>query len=154
MTHRFRADDPLLGIPAPAAASMRAWRTWITRWGLLAVELFMGISAIGGGAGLLINGLGMPHSALDHSPFDQFTIPAMILIMVGVGLVLAAWLVWNRHGLAPLASLAAGVALLGWIMGEAVMVRDGRPLQATVFLFALAIIALAGLLAHRLGARG
>jgi hypothetical protein len=116
---------------------------------MLAAELLMGISAIGGGVGLLINGLGMPHSALDHSPFDQFTIPAIILAAVGAGLITAAWLVWRRHALAPLGSLAAGVTLLGWIVVEAVMVRDGRPLQVTVFLFALVITALAGLLARQ-----
>jgi hypothetical protein len=131
---------------------MRAGRTELLRWGLLAAEFAMGISAIGGGIGLLINGLGMPHSALDHSPFDQFTIPAIILAAVGAGLVGAAWMVWRRHALDLLASLAAGVTLLGWIVVEAIMVRDGRPLQVTVFLFALLIIALAGLLTrHQLG---
>jgi hypothetical protein len=106
----------------------------------------MGLSAVGGGIGLMGDWIGMPHAALDGTPFSSFTIPALILIVIVGGSQLgAAWLVWARHRLAPLASLAAGAILLGWIAVEAVMVdsEGGRPLQIVVFAFAALIIGLA-----------
>lgn len=141
MLHRFRPIAPFFHHPTPVARQSRA-RLAIFHWSLLAAELFMGISAIVGGIGLMINRLGMPQSALDHTPFEQFTIPGIILMTVGGVLVAAGWMVWIRHSFALLASFAAGVVLLGWIVVESVMVRDGRPLQGTVLLFALLIISL------------
>jgi len=125
----------------------------VLRWALLADEVVVGLSAVGGGIGLIAtNGLGMPHSVLAHSPFDRFTIPGLLLTGVGAGLLTAAWTVWRRRLLAPLVSLAAGCVLLGWIAIEAIMVRSGRELQVTVFAFAVLTIVLAWLLHRRNGA--
>lgn len=121
----------------------------LLRSALLADEVIMGLNAVGGGIGLMINGLGMPHSVLTHSPFDSFTFPGLLLTGVGVSLLTAARMVWKRRPLAPLASLAAGAVFLGWIVIETVMVRSGRELQIVIFLFALLTITLAWLMRQR-----
>lgn len=118
----------------------------ILRWALIADEVLLGLSAVGGGIGLIVtDGLGIPRSELAHSPFDRFTIPGLLLTGVGGGLLAAAWTVWRRRRLAPLASLAAGGVLLGWIVIEAMMVRSGRELQVAIFGASVLTIVLAGL---------
>jgi hypothetical protein len=102
---------------------------------LLAVELFVGLLAVPGGVMLIVNGLGMSRAVLAHSPFDSFLIPGLLLsVVVGGSLLGAAWSVWRRHLLAPMASLGAGFVLLGWIVVEAAMVHVGRELQAVVLI--------------------
>jgi hypothetical protein len=113
---------------------------------LVTAELVAGVSAIGGGIGLLLDRIGMTPEALEHTPFSSFTIPALVLIgVVGSSQLGAAWLVWQRHRLAAPASLAAGGILLGWIVVEAAMVRvpGSRPLQIVVFALAVMILSFA-----------
>jgi len=117
---------------------------------LLMVELFAGVTALAGGIGLVINGLGIPRDQLESTPFDTFLMPGLILsLVVGGSLLIAARMIWKRSPLAPLASLTAGCILLGWILVEAVMIDDGRVLQAVVFALALLTISLAWLLRRR-----
>jgi hypothetical protein len=93
---------------------------------------------------LVVDDLGMPDSNLDHSPFDSFLIPGLILaLLVGGSYLLAARLIWFGHRLAPYASIAAGMILLGWISIEALMIRDGRMLQAVVAGYAVVSILVA-----------
>lgn len=111
---------------------------------LLGVQLAVGTSAVVSGFLLTINGLGMPQSALRHSPFDGFLVPGLVLAcVVGGSLLASAAAIWLRHPKAPTMSVGAGITLLGWIATESIMVRDGRGLQAEIFLLALLTIALA-----------
>jgi hypothetical protein len=117
---------------------------------LLSLELLMGFVALACGGLLIIDGLGMPASVLADSPFDSFVIPGLLLGgIVGGSLLLAARLVWFGHHLGPSVSIIAGCILLGWILGEAVMVRDGRPLQAAIAMYALTLIVLGWRFARR-----
>ncbi len=129
----------------------RHWRLRHGRSGpLITLELIMGIVALGCGGLLIIDGLGMPQSTLDRSPFDSFLVPGLVLGgVVGGSMLLAARQIWFRHRLAPLASLVAGIILLGWIVTEAVMVHAGRPLQLGVLTYALIIIWLSWPTHHR-----
>lgn len=53
----------------------------------------MGLSALGGGIGLMADRIGMPHEALVGTPFRSLMIPALILILVVGGSKFgAAWL--------------------------------------------------------------
>jgi hypothetical protein len=54
---------------------------------LITLLLFLGLSALGGGAMLIISPSGkligdLPLSFLDHSPFNDFLIPGLILFLV------------------------------------------------------------------------
>jgi hypothetical protein len=125
-------------------SSSRAWRPGRRPIALLAVQVVVGISAVGGGIGLIVHGLGIPRAELAGTPFDTFLIPGFILaFVVGGSLLAAAWSVWMRRPGAPLASLAAGGILLGWIVIETAMIESGRDLQATVLVLALLEIGLA-----------
>ena len=111
---------------------------------LFVLTLVVGLLAVPCGIVLIINGLGMPRSILAATPFDSFLIPGLVLtVVVGGTLLGAAWLIRVRHPRAWLASLAAGVILLGWIVIESVMIADGRGLQVFILVTALLIIGLA-----------
>ena len=116
---------------------------------LMTLQLLMGFTALFCGGLLMFNGLGMPRSVLDDSPFDTFLIPGITLaLVVGGSLLLSARLIWHRHALARPASVLAGWILLGWIVIEALMVPAGRPLQVAIFLYAFVLINLAWSLAR------
>jgi hypothetical protein len=88
------------------------------------------------------DGLGMSRTDLEHSPFDSFLIPGLLLtIVVGGSQLAAAQLLRARSSVSELPAIGAGAALLGWILVEAVMVRNGRGLQAFIFAYAVAEIA-------------
>ncbi len=117
---------------------------------LFGAELFMGFVALTCGGLLVFNGLGIPLSTLDRSPFGSFPVPGLLLGgVVGGSLLLAARMIWFRHPMAPLMSLLAGSILLGWILVEAVMIHEGRALQLAVAIDAVVVIRLASDLLRR-----
>jgi hypothetical protein len=104
----------------------------------------MGFVALTCGGLLVFNGLGIPLSTLDRSPFGSFLVPGLLLGgVVGGSLLLAARMIWFRHPMAPIMSLLAGSILLGWILVEAVMIHEGRALQLAVAIDAVVVIRLA-----------
>jgi len=110
----------------------------------------MGFLALTCGGLLVFNGLGMPQSTLDRSPFGSFMVPGLVLAgVVGGSLLLAASMIWFRYPLAPIVSLIAGCILLGWILAEAVLIQDGRALQIAVAIYAVVVIKLAWRLLRR-----
>jgi hypothetical protein len=113
------------------------------RISLLALTALCALNAFAGGIGLVANGLGVPEAELEDTPFSSFVIPGILLAaVVGGTMALACALVWRRHRLASWATVFAGATMLVWIAIEAVMIEDGRPLQVTVAVLALATIAL------------
>jgi len=124
------------------------------RWTTLAVTLFAGMNAVGGGAGLLVNGLGMPKAQLADTPFDGFLVPGVLLgVVVGGSMLVAAIATWRRSRRAGAMTIGAGAIMLGWIAVEATMIHDGRPLQVAVALLALLTLGL-GWLQRRLDRLG
>ncbi len=100
---------------------------------LILVLVVVGINAVIGGVGLMINGLGMNPSQLDGSPFDSFPIPGLLLaIVVGGATLGAAWAEWARNRHAPMVSLAAGFIVVGWILGQLAMLGYVSPLQPVI----------------------
>lgn len=111
-----------------------------------ALEVFLSFGALGGGAALVLGSRGeiipLPLSALKGSPFETYFVPGLILFVVlGLGPLLAAVLVWLRHPLAPLAAIATGVALLIWLAVEIAVVgyTNNPPLQPFYLLIGAAI---------------
>ena len=91
-------------------ATPRRW--WVA---LLVVGWFNLVSAVGGGVGLILgNGMGMPLSWLDGTPFDSFVIPGLVLLLVVGGTQALAVLLQHRH--LPWYTAAAGVAGFGMII--------------------------------------
>ncbi len=89
-------------------------------WSLVVVSLFNGLSAVGGGVGMVVaDGLSMPKSLLADSPFSTFTVPGLILVLVVGGTQAAAVaLLLARRPSALLWSAVAGFGMLIWIISE------------------------------------
>ena len=84
---------------------------------LLALLLFVGVGAVYGGIGLMVNGLGMPSDWLDRMPVDTWTWPGLALLLsVAVPQFAAAWLGDAANYRAGLVGLVVGAALVLWIL--------------------------------------
>jgi hypothetical protein len=117
---------------------------------LLVLTAVQAVGAIGGGIGLVqdpVDNIGMPLSVLEGSPFKDFLIPGIILLVV-VGLF--ALFVWagllRRWKPAWWLSLASGGGLVIWIIAEVVLLGylpgAGIGLQIAFGLIGAAIVVL------------
>jgi hypothetical protein len=113
---------------------------------VIALELALGMGALGGGSVLVIAPRGeiipLPLSALAGSPFESYLGPGLILFTVlGIGPLVAATLAWRRHPIAPFAAFAVGMALLIWIGVEIAIIgySNEPPLQAIYLVMGIAI---------------
>ncbi len=116
---------------------------------LISVTTFAAVSAIGGGIGVAAaNGMGIPLAYLETTPFANYVVPGLILgIVVGGSALLASILVVRRHPWEYVVSLGAGAIMLGWIIGEVVLIRQVSWLQFVYGLNGLLMVGLAGWLA-------
>jgi hypothetical protein len=104
---------------------------------LIALLILQGISAVGGGAVLVAapdgSMLGMPLSALDGTPFPNFLIPGLILLVVlGITPLVIAYGLVRRFRWAWPAALLFGPALMVWIIVQILLIgySNEPPLQA------------------------
>jgi len=112
----------------------------------IALELLLGVGAVGGGIALMAgpNGeiLPLPVSALAGSPFANYFAPGAILFTcLGIGPIGAAVMAWRRHPLSPLLAFMVGAALLIWLIVEIAIVgySNDPPLQALYLGLGIAI---------------
>jgi len=100
-------------------------------------EAFIALSAIGGGiimlagtyqGGVLIEAGGrgqFPLEWLQNTPFSDYTIPALVLVIgVGGSSLIAAVTVFTGREVGVLASLVAGLIMAGYIVVEVVMLKQ------------------------------
>lgn len=110
---------------------------------LLALTSFSALTAIGGGVGVLVTGLGIPKSQLEGTPFDSFLVPGLLLaIAVGGSLATAAVSLLQRVRWQGRMAMSSGGVMLAWIVVESLMIHDGRPLQIAVAFTSLLILLL------------
>lgn len=88
---------------------------------LVGVEIFVGLGALYGGGGLVADptggALGMPLTLLAGSPFADFLVPGVTLLLVnGVGSLVAAALALARWRSAGALGVALGAFLVAWIL--------------------------------------
>ena len=117
----------------------------------IALEVFLAIGALGGGAALLLGPRGeilpLPVSALAGSPFANYFVPGVILFaIIGLGPLGAALLAWRRHPVAPLLALAVGAALLVWLVVEIAIVgyASNPPLQPLYLALGVVMVLVGG----------
>jgi hypothetical protein len=80
---------------------------------LLDLNLFLGVTAVGGGVALLAGWISVPLSSLAGSPFSDYTVPAVLLtVVIGGSALLAARLVHLGTGAGLPASAIAGGAII------------------------------------------
>ena len=114
------------------------------------LEIFLGIGALFGG-GLLILApdgrlLGMPTTLLSGTPFRSFLVPGLCLfVFVGIAPLVAAAMTLGGQAIAPLAAVAVGLTLVGWIAAEMVALAGLGSLAWAFYLVLGTSIAVVGL---------
>lgn len=113
---------------------------WFTT---IVVTVFSALSAVGGGIAVLAtNGIGMPTSMLDGSPFDSFLWPGVILLVViGGTQVVAAVQLLRRHPSALAWTAVAGFAMIIWITVETAIIGGFSVLQGIYLATGIAQVA-------------
>ncbi len=99
----------------------------VTAWVLLVLLLIQGLGGLAGGLSLTIapdgSILQMSTSLLDGSPFPDFLVPGLILMLVlGVLPLVAAVGLWLRRNWAWYAAFVVGCGLMIWILVEIVII--------------------------------
>ncbi len=142
-----------------AAIAVLVWRTTlkhkVIRIALFVIEAFIGLSAIQGGIALLRGAFDqwVPVAWLAGTPFSDYTIPGLVLvIVVGGSALLAAATVFIHREWAVLVSVLAGLLMVGYLVVEVVSLdsKVGNVLpsvlvpQLLYFVLGLAVFGLAG----------
>lgn len=120
---------------------------------MFAVDLVAALSAIAGGAAVTAGWIPFPAEWLDGSPFTDYTVPGLVLcLVVGGSAAVAAIATLRGARVAPAASAIAGAVMMGWIVGEVVILgpKAYTWLQPASFAVGLAMAILA-MLSRRSG---
>ena len=119
---------------------------------LVVLEVFVALGAIAGSIGLLTGAIPASLEGLQGSPFVDYTIPALaLMVIVGGSMLLAAVTILYGREIGVLASALAGLIMMGFEVVEAAVIdRTGGSeilfalsLQAFYFALGLTIFALA-----------
>ena len=106
-----------------------------TRRTLVGLHLFNALSAVGGGIALIAGGLGVPTTLLRHTPFDSFVVPGIFLAaVIGGSATIAATALLAHWRRALATSAASGAIMVGWILGETLLVEGFSWLQGLYLL--------------------
>jgi hypothetical protein len=95
------------------------------RIALASIETFIGLGAVGGGIAILLGAFDrwFPVVWLQGTPFSDYTVPGLVLlIVVGGGMLLAAATQLVQRAWAVLLSLAMGFVMMGWIACEVAII--------------------------------
>ena len=102
---------------------------------LVGLHLFNALSAVGGGIALSAGGLGVPTELLRHTPFDSFVVPGIFLaVVIGGSATIGATALLAHWTRALVISAAAGAIMVGWILGETLLVEGFSWLQGLYLL--------------------
>ena len=118
----------------------------VARIALVALEILMGVAAVGGGLDLVLtNGqlMGMPVELLRGSPFGSYFIPGLVLLVVGIINLASAAAVSLRHRWGSPASMVVGIMWIGWFVVQVAVVGFMNWQQPVYFAVGLLIIMLA-----------
>lgn len=99
--------------------------TALARGLLVGVEMFVAVGAVYGGVGLIANNsIGMLPEWLEGTPFRSWTLPGIfLLLVVAVPMITAAVAELRRLSWAYVASVAAGAAMVGWIIAQLLIIQ-------------------------------
>ena len=119
------------------------------RIAVMFVDLFAAASAIAGAIGLVVGYMKIPLSVLHGTPFADFTIPALLLGVVvgGSALVATGIVLFGPRRFEALAAGVAGCVMVGWMIGEFILIGIGVWVQVAYLVVGIVMIGLAGLLA-------
>jgi hypothetical protein len=111
---------------------------------LIAVELILALNALGGAVYAFGGAEGARREWLDGTPFNDYVIPGLILlVVVGGSLAAAAVALLRRAPVAWELSAAAGAVVLAWIVVEALMIGLVSWMQPATLAVGMLIVGLA-----------
>ena len=115
----------------------------------IVLEILLGIGALFGGGQFILapdgHLIGVPLKMLAGTPFHSFLVPGLVLFtFLGVGPIAAAATTARRLAFAPLAALAVGLTLMGWITVEMVIFAGLTSLLWAFYLVLGTVIAAVG----------
>jgi len=117
---------------------------------LFALHIFVGLGALYGGLAGIINPqnpLGIPVEVLKYSPFNNFLIPAIILLVViGLGNIFSAYMFRFKSRYQGYISAIFGCALVIWIVVQCIMMQAVAFLHVLYFIIGFIQVALSTLL--------
>ena len=115
------------------------------RWALVAVEVFVALGAWYGGVALMAgNALNIPDYWLSGTAFESWVTPGLLLIfIIALPMTVAAIAEVRRFRWAPVVSLLAGLALVGWIGAQWLLMQRFFVLQPVMLAAGLVVLALA-----------
>jgi hypothetical protein len=118
------------------------------RLALVIVDAFAAASALGSGL-MVITGwpYQFPATWLEGTPFPDYFVPGLILgLVVGGSALLATFAALRNANAGAFASVAAGLIMMGWIVGEMLLLHTGGFTWLWPLYFAVgAVMALLGL---------
>jgi hypothetical protein len=135
-------------LTAPARQDQQGSRA--LRLVLVSLLGFVGFGAVYGGIQMLVDPyepMGMTRSLISRTPFETFTVPGvLLLVLVGMTPLVLAVATLRRATPHPLWAVAFGLGLVAWIVTQWVLVDAPLWLQPVIFAVGLAIVAVAGAL--------
>ena len=123
--------------------------------GLGALQVFIGIGGVAGGFGLVTEpsgaNLGFQVDLLGKSPFSNYLIPGLVLLLInGIGSLAGGVLSFLRYRYASPCAIALGAFLMIWIVAQVWWI--GLTIWLQPLFFGLGVIELVlGLLLWRIG---
>ncbi len=117
--------------------------------------VFGALATISGGIGLLTGAIATPREWLVGSPFSDYTLPGLsLLVIVGGSMTLASATILTRHEIGVLAAAFAGLAMIVFEIVEVAVIDHisgsdlliALVLQSIFFVLGLAIFVLASIL--------
>jgi hypothetical protein len=117
------------------------------RYSLGALLVFGAVNALGGGYYGLSGATGVPTEWLNGSPFPDYFVPSLILlVVVGGSFIVAAMPVFTGLRIARLAALAAGIVVLGWLAVQLAIIGYVSWMQPTTAMAGVLVVVLGSLL--------
>ena len=115
------------------------------------LQLFIGLGAVGGGLGLILEpsgaNLGMPLDMLNHSPFSDFLIPGIVLLVVnGLGSISGSVFSFKLFQYTAEIALVLGAFLVAWILIQVYWIHSYHWLHALYLILGILELALGWLL--------
>lgn len=102
---------------------------------------FNAVTAIAGGLALITGSLVPPDHYLQHTSFDGYYMPGVILLCtVGGSALFATIALYKKLATAPMISILAGVIMLFWIICEVASIRTASILQLVYVITSITII--------------
>jgi hypothetical protein len=115
------------------------------RIALLVVDAFIAVTAVVGGLALVagLEGDRFPLTLLESTPFSSYVAPGLLLtVVVGGSATIAVAALLRGQDPGALASMVAGAILMGWIIGEMLLLHQSSWFEAVYLALGLTMAAL------------